>query len=349
MDLNYAEATKLVESATAELNYLNYAQATNLVESATYVDLSSSIILNEISRDNKIIKGVSILFLIAIFNYIFPYEKYKNDSNYKLYIILFVIFLLYLIYAYDLYLILTLILIAIVFIVPPIVILYHYLQKQEAIIKFFYSYNNQIKQVFGNSINSLELLFNILFVSIIFILSIVLYWDNIYSDAKKLSKCGRILKIIQDNTFKKKPYVYNIIVVDNSSLDAKASNYILKITYDFMKMKTTAEYSAAKKPYDDDADAPIYKLKYFNLKTESSDTIESYDSAMDDLNKFSDDPKIDEKYTFLCVDENNKPIYDYSSKELSKFTKKYFTNQYYNPNIIYDIIYAKINNNKVFV
>jgi hypothetical protein len=347
MDLNYAEATKLVESATAELNYLNYAQATNLVESATYVDLSSSIILNEISRDNKIIKGISILFLIAIFNYIFPYEKYKNDSNYKLYIILFVIFLLYLIYAYDLYLILTLILIAIVFIVPPIVILYHYLKKQEAIIKFFYSYNNQIKQVFGNSINSLELLFNILFVSIIFILSIVLYWDNIYSDAKKLSKCGRILKIIQDNTFKKKPYVYNIIVVDNSSLDAKASNYILKITYDFMKMKTTAEYSA-KKQYDDGVNATTYELKYFNLKTESSDTIESYDSAINDLNKLSY-PNIDEKYTFLCVDENNKPIYDYSSKELSKFTKKYFTNQHYNPNIIYDIIYAKINNNKVFV
>ena len=116
-----------------------------------------------------------------------------------------------------------------------------------------------------------------------------------------------------------------------------------------MKMKTTAEYSAAKKPYDDDDNAPTYKLKYFNLKTESSDTIESYDSDMEDLNKLSEDPEKDEKYTFLCVDENNKPIYDYSSKELSKFTKKYFKNQDYNPNIIYDIIYAKINNNKVFV
>ena len=254
-----------------DLNYLSYAQATNLVENASYVDLSHSIILKEISSNNKIIKGISILFLIAIFNYIFPYEKYKYDSNYKFYVILFVAFLLYLIYLNDLYLILILISIVIVFIVPPIVILYYYLKKQEAIIKFFYSYNNQVKQVFGNNINSFELLFNILLISIIFILSIVLYWDNIYFDAKKLSKCGRILKIIEDNTFKKKPYVYNIILLDNNSLDTKTSNNILKITYDFMKMKTIIEYNKANpKIYNKDNEN---KKKYKDLLSDRSSII----------------------------------------------------------------------------
>jgi len=554
-----------------DLNYLSYAQATNLVENASYVDLSHSIILKEISSNNKIIKGISILFLIAIFNYIFPYEKYKYDSNYKFYVILFVAFLLYLIYLNDLYLILILISIVIVFIVPPIVILYYYLKKQEAIIKFFYSYNNQVKQVFGNNINSFELLFNILLISIIFILSIILYWDNIYFDAKKLSKCGRILKIIEDNTFKKKPYVYNIILLDNNSLDTKTSNNILKITYDFMKMKTIIEYNKAnpkiynkdnenKKKYEDflrdrssiiinikdellskinektniididendivsvaitkisnienifniktrdfviklikekqelniindknikitdsrritinniikeiknwfvipseldiskaktpkeqddiineyitkyveikttkeekkillrriidyiypaanfdnsityehnkpdlkskidalklrisnmsDSDndnigsllsdimnkdklkdyafeidyyySNLYEnrkvLKYFNLHTMTSDIIENIDPLiLKDIESGAKDGT-NTKYKFLCVDENNNPVYDYSSKELSKFTKNYAINPDYIPNILHDIIYAKINNNKVFV
>lgn len=536
-----------------DLNYLSYAQTTNLVENASYVDLSHSIVLTELSSDNKIIKGISILFLIAIFNYIFPYEKYKYDSNYKLYVILFLAFLLYLIYLNDLYLILILIFVVIVFIVPPIVILYYYLKKQEAIIKFFYSYNNQVKHVFGNNINSFELIFNILLISIIFILSIVLYWDNIYFDAKKLSKCGRILKIIEDNTFKKKPYVYNIILLDNNSLDTKPSNNILKITYDFMKMKTIIEYNKAnpkiynkdnenKKKYEDslrDRSSIIINIKgellskinekkkniididendivsaaitkisnietIFNIKTrdfvikltkekkqelniikdksikitdsnlitinniikkirnwfdippeldiskantpkEQDDIINQYitkyveikttkeekkllltkiidyiypvgkfadhlklrisnmsDSDNDNIGSLLNDiintdklkdiafeidyyysnlyenrkvlnyfnlqtmnldiienidpliiediqSNVQQKYKFLCVDENNKPVYDYSSNELSKFTKKYVINTDYNPTIIYDIIYAKINNNKVFV
>jgi hypothetical protein len=550
-----------------DLNYLSYSQTTNLVENATYVDLSHPIVLKEISSD-KIIKGISILFLIAIFNYIFPYERYKYDSNYKLYVILFAAFLLYLIYLFDLYLILILIFVVIVFIVPPIVILYYYLKKQKAIIKFFYSYNNQVIQVFGNNINSFELLFNILLISIIFILSIVLYWDNIYFNAKKLSKCGRILKIIEDNTFKKKPYVYNIILLDNNSLDTKTSNNILKITYDFMKMKTIIEYNKAnpkiynadeEKKYKDslrdrsiiidniktlllskidekkniiknieendnvsDAITKISNIEnIFNIKTrdfviklikekqelniiidktikitdshritiinniikeiknwfvippeldiskaktpkEQDDIINEYitkyveikttkeekkillqkiiydyiypaanfddsityehnkpdlkskiDALKSRINNMSDsdndnigsllsdimnkdklkdltfeidyyysnlyenrkfvnyfnlqtmnldiieniDPliiedilsNVQQKYKFLCVDENNNPVYDYSSKELSKFTKNYAINPDYIPNILHDIIYAKINNNKVFV
>jgi hypothetical protein len=328
-----------------DLNYLSYAQTTNLVENASYVDLSHSIVLKELSSDNKIIKGISILFLIAIFNYIFPYERYKYDSNYKLYVILFVAFLLYLIYLNDLYLILILIFIVIVFIVPPIVILYYYLKKQEAIIKFFYSYNNQVKQVFGNNINSLELLFNILLISIIFILSIVLYWDNIYFDAKKLSKCGRILRIIEDNTFKKKPYVYSIILIDNNSLDTKPSNNILKITYDFMKMKTIIEYNKTNSKIYNGDEENREKLQYFNLHTMALDYIDNIDPfIIEDIEKGANT-----KYKFLCVDENNKQVYDYSSKELSKFTKNYSINSDYIPNILHDIIYAKINNNKVFV
>ena len=55
-----------------------------------------------------------------------------------------------------------------------------------------------------------------------------------------------------------------------------------------------------------------------------------------------------DKYKILCVDENDKPIYNYSSKELVKFTQNYAINTEYNPGIIYDIIHAKNNNDKIF-
>jgi uncharacterized membrane protein len=75
--------------------------------------------------------------------------------------------------------------------------------KNETINIIFYSYNNQLKNVFSNNFNNYELIFNVFFISIIFILSIVLYWDNVYADAKKISKCGQILQIIEENTYKK--------------------------------------------------------------------------------------------------------------------------------------------------
>jgi hypothetical protein len=90
-------------------------------------------------------------------------------------------------------------------------------------------------------------------------------------------------------------------------------------------------------------------LKYFNLHTMTSDIIENIDPLiLKDIESGAKDGT-NTKYKFLCVDENNNPVYDYSSKELSKFTKNYAINSDYIPNILHDIIYAKINNNKVFV
>ncbi len=462
---------------------LKYVQKNNVIESVSSIELSNSIILNEILDFSKIIKTIGILFIIATFNLIFPYEDNKDSFNYKLYITLLFILLAYIIYTNELYITVGVFIFVAIFIIPLLIVLYIYLEKNETINIIFYSYNNQLKNVFSNNFNNYELIFNIFFISIIFILSIVLYWDNVYADAKKISKCGQILQIIEENTYKKKPYVYNIIIIDNDSLDIKISNYIIKITYDFIKMKTIIEYVKYNTViyYTDDeikefrkkliiniidgldnpkatterkkelksklkdkssyidfelfidnsikehinekysieinnkfnkyilentlnadgkdlakeniryimkdlyTESEIYnkielfekktltndqknviidvetecnikkikndllkyknyndnslKVKYFNLRNMDVDTIENINPII------FNSP---EKYKYLCVDENNNPIYNYSSKELIKFTKNYAKEQDYNPSIIYDIIYAKINNDKVF-
>jgi len=464
---------------------LKYVQKNNVIESVSSIELSDSIILNEISDFAKIIKTLGIFFLIAAFNIVLPYENNKENFTYKLYITLLFILLAYIIYINELYIILGVFIFVAIFIIPLLIVIYIYLEKNETINIIFYSYNNQLKNVFSNNFNNYELIFNIFFISIIFILSTVLYWDNVYADAKKISKCGQILQIIEENTLKKKPYVYNIIIIDNDSLDIRISNYVIKIIYDFIKMKTNIEYvkDNAIIYYTDDeilefrknliiniidgldnpkatnekkivlknlikftskyedleyhidnsikehinekysieinnkfdkyisgntlnsdgtdlakeiiryimkdlyTESEIYSkielfkkqsstndqkkiiieteiecniknikkdllkykkynnnnndltVKYFNLRNMDVDTIENINPII------FNSP---EKYKFLCVDENNNPIYNYSSKELIKFTKNYAKKQDYNPSIIYDIIYAKINNDKVF-
>jgi Ca2+/Na+ antiporter len=455
---------------------LDYAESLSYIKVDDYPS-----VLNEIQNINKIIKIISLLFIILIFNFIFPYKEYKDSFNYKLYIALLVILLILLINYNDLYLIVAIFIIISLIFVPILMILFFYIQKNENINIIFQMYNNQLKNVFSDNFNYYELIFNIFFISIILVLSIVLYWDNIYSEAKKISKCGTILTIVEENTYRKNPYVYNIIVIDNNSLDTKISNHIIKIKYDFMKVKTTIEFVNNKAAlYLEERNIIKYQQELikelfnnFNKRGDttnpiiSNDKIKDFDKLFktdkiyDEFNKIvnseitdhikselakeitSDDiatnhigiqrltneretyksnygiksleelirdynekislaEKIDyitnfiidnyklyiyklltkyknydekrphvyyinlknfnteiienisseifntpEKYKILCVDENDKPIYNYSSNELIKFTQNYAINNEYNPSIIYDIMHAKNNNDKI--
>ena len=461
----------------------NVPETLDYAESLSYIKVDDyPSVLNEIQNINKIIKIISLLFIILIFNFIFPYKEYKDSFNYKLYIALLVILLILLINYNDLYLIVAIFIIISLIFVPILMILFFYIQKNENIKIIFQMYNNQFKNVFSDNFNYYELIFNIFFISIILVLSIVLYWDNIYSEAKKISKCGTILTIVEENTYRKNPYVYNIIVIDNNSLDTKISNHIIKIQYDFMKVKTTIEFVNNKAAlYLEDRDIIKYQqdlikklFKNFNEKDKANDIIPqekilifdskfSTNTIYDEFNKIvnieikehikrelekeitdadiasnnkgiqrlinerkiyksnygiksleelirdynekkSLAEKIDyiknfiidnyklyiykllnkyknkiydekrphiyyinlknfnteiienisseifntpEKYKILCVDENDKPIYNYSSNELIKFTQNYAINNEYNPSIIYDIMHAKNNNDKI--
>ena len=459
----------------------NVPETLDYAESLSYIKVDDyPSVLNEIQNINKIIKIISLLFIILIFNFIFPYKEYKDSFNYKLYIALLVILLILLINYNDLYLIVAIFIIISLIFVPILMILFFYIQKNENIKIIFQMYNNQFKNVFSDNFNYYELIFNIFFISIILVLSIVLYWDNIYSEAKKISKCGTILTIVEENTYRKNPYVYNIIVIDNNSLDTKISNNIIKIQYDFMKVKTTIEFVNNKAAlYLEDSNIIKYQqdliknlFKNFNKRDEANDIIpqekiNNFDSKIstntiyDEFNKIVDieikdriktelekeitDANIasnnkgiqrltneretyksnygiksleeligdyneqislakkreyitnfiidnyklyiyklltkykkynekrphiyyinlknfnteiienisseifntPEKYKILCVDENDKPIYNYSSNELIKFTQNYAINNEYNPSIIYDIMHAKNNNDKI--
>jgi len=372
----------------------------------------------------KIIKiSLYIFLLVSYYLYVFrpSNEVFSNSTKFYIYVLLIII--IYFINSTELITLLKL-LVFLIFLSVIIGLIYYNIDSLEFIILFYYSFNYQLEKIYNNtSANYNEVIFSFIFISIISILSIVLYWDNIYTDSKKLSKCGKLINIIEENNKKKKPFVYNIIVMNNDLINTSTSHYVLKITYDFIKNKTIVDFGTDKGNYEDGSESfkkPNYltllksysgklnnlketkknidnEIKILTDKTTKTDTEntnleklntdlviiknaleniqQEYDKLMNLIKK--DEEKADkayffyfnlktmksekietidaniinsETYKYILVDEyNNKVPYEESSKELIKFTKNYSNNEFYNINIINDIIYAKNNRNKLFI
>lgn len=233
--------------------------------------------------------------------------------------------------------------------------IYFYIFKDNVILRSYYMLQYQSYNVYINDINYYKIFYNIFFILIIVIIATVLYWDTIYKTAKKTSKCYEISKIIEENANNKTPFLYTFIIFNNDNIDKSISKYFLKIIYDFKKMKTTIDYGnddgndndliANYKPKDISSQQPIeYNVKtrykkfyYFDLKMMKSNYIDNIN--VDVLNS--------DIYRYLSIDANNKVVKNYSSNTLLKFTKEYSMNENYNTSIVYDILFAKKNIDKL--
>lgn len=377
-----------------EIYYNNYIDNNEIYRNELKNDISSIIIDYEI-----IIKISLIIFLIVLYYFnVFTSDNEIFSSSTKLYIGFLLFIIIYIINASSIITLLKL-LVLIIFLLIIYGIIYFNIEKLQFIILFYYSFNYQLEKIYNNtSANYNEVIFSFIYISIISILSIVLYWDNIYTDSKKLSKCGTLINIIEDNNKKKNPFVYNIIIINNDLINTSTSHYVLKLTYDFIKNKTTVDFGTDKGTYEDGVlsfKKPDYVslLKSYNYdleqitkelkdmsdgddKTKKEKDKETIERNIKELEKLRDnsikdsaffylnlktmksekieniDPDIinTETYKYLLVDEYNKKIsYDKTSKELIKFIKNYSNNEFYNINVINDIIYAKNNRNKLLI
>jgi hypothetical protein len=203
--------------------------------------------------DYEIIIKLS-LGIILIYTFIYNILKISTEiinNNLKLYAFIALMTIIYMLYKLDIISLLKLFVI-LIFASFMLALLYYNLDKLQFFILFYYSFNYQLEKIYNDTkTNYNEVLFSFIFIAIISIISIVLYWDNIYTDAKKLSKCGKIINTIENNNRNKKPFIYNIIIINNDLIDTTTSKYILKITYDFMKKKTVIDYGYDNGDYKD--------------------------------------------------------------------------------------------------
>lgn len=117
-----------------------------------------------------------------------------------------------------------------------------YIKEQNIVQFYYYAIQYQLYDVYKSKIGYYDILFNFTFVFIIMIMSIVLYWDSVYKNAKKISNCNNIIKIIEENKVSKTPYIYNIIIINHDKISLSSHNYLIKIIYNFKSKKTKIEY-----------------------------------------------------------------------------------------------------------
>jgi hypothetical protein len=234
--------------------------------------------------DYEIIIKLS-LAIILIYTFIYNILTISTEiinNNLKLYAFIAMMTIIYMLYKLDIISLLKLFVI-LIFASFMLALLYYNLDKLQFFILFYYSFNYQLEKIYNDTkTNYNEVLFSFIFIAIISIISIVLYWDNIYTDAKKLSKCGKIINTIENNNRMKKPFIYNIIIINNDLIDTTTSKYILKITYDFMKKKTVIDYGSDNGDYKDGSESfkkPDYYLELNNKKQE----IKNLESRKDNL------------------------------------------------------------------
>lgn len=120
--------------------------------------------------------------------------------------------------------------------------IYTYIKEQNIVQFYYYAIQYQLYDIYKSNIGYYNILFNFTFVFIIMILSIVLYWDSVYKNAKKISNCNNIIKIIEENKVSRTPYIYNIIIINHDKLSLSSHNFLIKIIYNFKSKTTKLEY-----------------------------------------------------------------------------------------------------------
>ena len=120
--------------------------------------------------------------------------------------------------------------------------IYTYIKEQNIVQFYYYTIQYQLYNVYKSKIGYYDILFNFTFVFIVMILSIVLYLDSVYKNAKKLSNCNNIIKIIEENKVSKTPYIYNIIIINHDKISLSSHNFLIKIVYNFKSKTTKIQY-----------------------------------------------------------------------------------------------------------
>ena len=238
---------------------------------------------NDVVKETKNTIGALIIkfCILGILLYTIIYKIfYDANDNYikdnKGYTIISLLILIGLLFGLDIITFFKLS-VFIIFGLFMLALIYKYLDKLRFIILFYHSFNYQLEKIYNETkTNYNEVLFSFIFIAIISIISIVLYWDNIYTDAKKLSKCGKIINTIENNNRMKKPFIYNIIIINNDLIDTTTSKYILKITYDFMKNKTVIDYGTDDGNYGDGSES----FKHTNPHKQELDSLNEYKARL---------------------------------------------------------------------
>lgn len=191
-------------------------------------------------------------------------------------------------------------------IITGLVFIYKYIEDKKIIQFYYYATQYQLYDVYNSKIAYYDILFNITFVFIVCILSIVLYWDSVYKNAKRISNCNNIIKIIDENSVSKTPYIYSIIIINIDKIALSSHNFLIRITYNFKTKNTKFEYGT-----DRGKDNNIFNIMG-NKYDEILKTVIGMQASIDESNKGN--TKTDESQHIIRYINKKNTIYDLIEK-----------------------------------
>ena len=192
------------------------------------------------------------------------------------------------------------------------------------------------------------LIYSVLYLCIIILIGIFLYWDSIYKNAKRCSKCNNISKIIDENVYTETPYIYTIIIINTKNIK-KLTDYIIKITYNFNKMETNIEYGNT----EDEENVFVYRMNDYETLLEELKVLEKRKNELATILKKSNKRSNLEEYNKVAL-EYTKQINSKEGKKaielnnnpgfIDSFNYNYFNLENMKPAIIDDLS-VRINSN----
>ena len=205
----------------------------------------------------------------------------------------------------------------------------------------------QLNSIYNSSYSYYELFLNIFFIILIFIIGIILYWDNVYRTANRESRCANLKHIIEENIKAYNPFVYTVMIIHKDYIDKSMNKYVMKIEYNFLKKTTDIIYGEDKYVKEvtvtDFGAARIFSIyDITNMSHSKTDNIDA--DLITNMN-----------YKFIPVDHENYPIkYDLrpadqqmtvtvrteAAENLAKFVRDYGRNKDTELYPIYDILNA---------
>lgn len=169
----------------------------------------------------------------------------------------------------------------------------------------------QLNVIYLKEYSYYHIFLNICFISIVMIISIILYWDNIYRKADKYSRCKVIRDIQEQNENILNPFVYYVVIIEDLNLDLNMDKYAIKLEYNFPKRKTYFEMGDDEYLIKPTANTPA-KFKYYDIENMTSKSLD-INGVLITTNKFK----------YITVNSKNEVVKTDIGDKLAKFTREF--------------------------
>lgn len=206
----------------------------------------------------------------------------------------------------------------------------YYIQKYIYIYIEYFIYH--IDNFYKKDFSYYHIFLSIIFILIIFIIVFIFYWDYIYRDSNKNSRCKNTKKLIYENDSMEDPFIYNIVIIHNDDYDKSLDNFVLKIHYNFIQNITSVTYG--NKQYMENRGVYIEKAKkpfnYFDLNNMCYNELKDIDKTI----------ITNKNYKYIVTSYNGSIINTEYALKLAQFVRNYGNDRFTQLYPIYDILNA---------